>query len=113
MAIFTEDTSFRYVVQYNDNSIVLTNVPSVSATWQNPKDIDIRVQYLNPSTLSYEGTRQYTSSYSFDSVDVSSSFWDRGDSVNIAILIVLLCFSVIFIGNIFTKFLRPGGAFFG
>lgn len=113
MAIYTDDLSFKYVVQYNDNSIVLTNVPSVSATWQNPRSIDIRVQYLNPSTLSYEATREYTSSYTFDLVDVSNSFWDRGDCVNISILIVLLCFSVIFIGNIFTKFLRPGGVFFG
>ena len=111
--IFVNDTDYKYVVSRSDNYIVLTNQRNVNASYQNPVEIETFTQYLYPSTYSYEGVQTITTSRRYDEIEVSDSFWDRSDMP--IIFCSYFCFMVIFIFiiNIFTKLLRPGGVFFG
>lgn len=107
--IFVNNTDFKYLVSRSDNYLILTNVPSVNASYNNPADIDTLVQYIYPSTYSYESTLTVSSSKSYDRIDVTDSFWERADSVNIMFGGFFILFLFVFIFNQFTKLVRSGG----
>lgn len=111
--IYVNDTDYKYVVSRSDNYIVLTNQKNVSASYQNPVEIDTLTQYLYPSTYFYEGVQTVTTNRSYDSVEVTDDFWARSDMPLIFTSYFCMLFILIFIINIFTKLLRPGGVFFG
>lgn len=104
---------FCYLVSVNDNFVVLTDVPSVTAGIDSPRSIDIIYQYLNPSTITIESTTTYRSSQDFTEVDVDSSFYSRSDCPSIINCSLLLIFTALFLFNGVTRFIKKGGIVFG
>lgn len=104
---------YKYVVGVSDNYIILTNQPRVNADWQNPQTIDIIYQYLDPSFITIENTRQYTSTTIFTPIENSQSFFARPDSLDLIKVQVILIFMILFFLNGLTKFVHKGGVFFG
>lgn len=107
--MFVNDTSYKYVVTRSDNYLILTDVPSASGNYQNPDTINTFTQYIYPSTLCFEGTQDITGTRYFESINVTDSFWERADSVFIFFGGFLITFIFVFIFNIFSKLVRPGG----
>lgn len=105
--------NYKYIVGVSDNYLVLTNCPSVNASYQNPQTIDIIYQYLNPSFLTVEGTRTYSSSTLFEQIETSQSFFARSDCLDLIVVQVILIFMILFFLNGLTKFVHKGGVFFG
>lgn len=104
---------FCYLVSVNDNFVVLTDVPSVTAGIDSPRSIDIIYQYLNPSTITIESTTTYRSSQDFTEVDVDSFFYSRADCPSIINCSLLLIFTALFLFNGVTRFIKKGGIVFG
>lgn len=105
--------SYKYVVGISDNYLILANRSSVTASWDNPKTIDVVYQYLNPSFLTVEATRQFTTTTYFSEVDTSQSFFARADSLDLIKAQMIIIFFVIFVLNGLTRFVKKGGVFFG
>lgn len=98
---------FEYVVSVSDNYVCLTDQPSASN-----ETIDVIYQYNIPSHLVIEDTRtygQYQSLVSFDRVETSTDFYDRGDCS--LILIAGLCVTVLVckVINMVTEFVSKDG----
>lgn len=110
MIFVNEDyNNYKYLVEASDNYVVLSNSSYVEGDWQNPDTIDVIYQYIKPSTLTIEGTQTYTTTKSFDRVEISNDFWDRGDSPTIFGYAVLVTFLALYIINILTKVVKRGG----
>ena len=113
MYVPEEYSNFKYVVNYGNNYIVLTNRSQVSASFQNPVDIPIIVQYFVPSTCTYRTTQSFTNDRTFSQIEVGSSFYDRADCPQLIsatfciLLVVAYCF------NGFTRLFKKGGVLFG
>lgn len=106
--------SYKYVVDISDNYLVLAKQSSVNASWDNPRSIDVVYQYLNPSFLTVEATRTFTSNTVFSEVDeTSQSFFARADCNDIISSQFLVIFFVVFVLNALTRFVKKGGVFFG
>lgn len=105
--------NYKYVVGISDNYLILANRSSVTASWDNPKTIDVVYQYLNPSFLTVEATRQFTTTTYFSEVDTSQSFFARADSLDLIKVQMIVIFFVIFVLNGLTRFVKKGGVFFG
>lgn len=105
--------NYKYVVGISDNYLILANRSSVTASWDNPKMIDVIYQYLNPSFLTVEATRQFTTTTYFSEVDTSQSFFARADSLDLIKVQMIVIFFVIFVLNGLTRFVKKGGVFFG
>lgn len=107
-----EYANYNNLVEVGNNYIVLTNRSSVNGDWQNPDEINVIYQYLEPSTLVIEDTMSFTTSKYFTEIETSQDFYDRADCHEIlgsAFLFILLS---IFIINGITKFVVKGGVFF-
>lgn len=114
MIFVNEDyTNYKYLVEVSDNYIVLTNSSNVNGEWQNPDTINVIYQFIKPSTLTIEGTRTYTSTQSFNRVEVSDDYWTRGDVPEILSISLMVTFLFVFILNGLTRILKKGGIFFG
>lgn len=111
--LYVPDENYRYLISSSDNYVVLTNVPSANGSYNNPDYIDTLTVYLKPSTFSFYDEKGYTSTRTFIQVEVSDSFWNRGDVPEILCGFGVLLFLLLLILNIFGKLLRPGGVFFG
>lgn len=110
MIFVNEDyDNYKYLVEASDNYVVLTNSSYVEGDWQNPDEIDVIYQYIKPSTMVIEATQTYTTTKSFDRVEISSEFWDRGDSPMIFGYAVLVTFLSLYIINILTRVVKRGG----
>lgn len=105
--------NYKYVVGISDNYLILANRSSVTASWDNPKTIDVVYQYLNPSFLTVEATRQFTTTTYFSEVDTSQSFFARADCLDLVKAQMIVIFFVIFVLNGLTRFVKKGGVFFG
>ena len=106
--------NYKYVVSASDNYMVLTDESSVHGSWDSPQSIDVVYQYLNPSFLTFESTRQFTNTQYFPVIDDSSqSFFARADCNDIILSQFLVIFFVIFVLNGLTRFVKKGGIFFG
>lgn len=106
-------SNYKYVVGISDNYLILSKQSSVNADWNNPKTIDVIYQYLNPSFLTVEATRTFTSVTNFSEIETSQSFFARNDCLDIIKVQFLVIFFMIFILNALTRFVRKGGVFFG
>lgn len=114
MMFVNEDYSnYKYVVGLSDNYLVLSKQSNVNASVLNPVTIDVVYQYLNPSFLTVEATRTFTSSTIFSEVETSQSFFARSDSLDLIKVQVILIFMILFFLNGLTRFVRKGGVFFG
>lgn len=110
MIFVNEDyDNYKYLVEASDNYVVLSNSSYVEGDWQNPDTIDVIYQYIKPSTMVIETTQTYTTTKSFDRVEISSDFWDRGDSPTIFGYAVLVTFLTLYIINILTRVVKRGG----
>lgn len=110
MIFVNEDyDNYKYLVEASDNYVVLSNSSSVHGDWQNPDEINVIYQYIKPSTVVIEGTQTYTTEKYFDRVEISSNFWDRGDSPTIFGYAVLVTFLALYIINILTRIVKRGG----
>lgn len=105
--------NYKYVVGISDNYLILTKQSQVSASWDNPRTIDVVYQYLNPSFLTIEATRTFTTTTVFSEIDTSQSFYARADCLDIIKVQFLVIFFVVFIFNAMTRFVRKGGVIFG
>lgn len=105
--------NYKYVVGNSDNYLVLAKQSSVNADWNNPKTIDVVYQYLNPSFISFEATRTFTTNTYFSEIETSQSFFARADCNQIISSQSLVIFLVIFVLNGITRFIKKGGIFFG
>lgn len=106
-------SQYKYVVGISDNYLILSKQSSVSADWNNPTTIDVVYQYLNPSFLTVEATRTFTTTTTFSEIDASNSFFARADSLDLIKVQVILIFMILFFINGLTRFVRKGGVFFG
>lgn len=113
MYVNEEYSQYKYVVGISDNYLILAKQPNVVADWNNPKTIDVVYQYLNPSFLTVEATRTFTSTTVFSEVETSQSFFARADSLDLIKVQMIVIFFVIFVLNALTRFVRKGGVFFG
>lgn len=114
MMFVNEDYSdYKYVVGISDNYLILAKQSQVNASWDNPRTIDIIYQYLNPSFLTVESSRTFTSSTTFTQIDTSQSFFARSDSLDIIKVQVIIIFMLLFFINGLTKFVHKGGVIFG
>lgn len=111
MFVKEEYASYDNLVEVSDNYIVLTNRASVTADWQNPNEINVIYQYLEPSELVIEDTMTFTTSRSFESIETSQNFYDRADCHEILLSGFLISFLCCFIINGITKFMVKGGIF--
>ena len=111
MSIFINEDyyNYKYLVEASDNYFVLTNSASTNGSWESPDEIDVVYQYIKPSTLTVEGSQTFTTTKSFDKVDLSSDFWERADSPAIFSVSILVIFCTLFILNIFTRIVKRGG----
>lgn len=105
--------NYKYVVGISDNYLILSKRSSVIASWDNPQTIDVIYQYLNPSFLTVEATRQFTTTTYFSEVDTSQNFFARADSLDLIKVQMIIIFFVIFVLNGLTRFVKKGGVFFG
>lgn len=105
--------NYKYVVGISDNYLILAKVDHVTADWNNQKTIDVVYQYLNPSFLTVEATRTFTTTTYFSEVETSQSFFARADSLDLIKVQMIVIFFVIFVLNALTRFVRKGGVFFG
>lgn len=105
--------SYKYVVSYHDNYIVLTNRSSISASWDNVQTVPIIYQYFKPSTYTFDGFTTFNSSRSFEEIEISHSEFDRADYPEILQSQFFVIFFILFILNGLTKFVKRGGIFFG
>lgn len=106
-----EYANYDNLVEASDNYIVLTNRASVNGSWDDPNEINVIYQYLEPSELVIEDTMTFTSSRSFESIDISNDFYDRADCHEILFSGFLISFLCCFIINGITKFVVKGGIF--
>lgn len=113
MYVNEEYSEYNYVVGISDNYLILAKQPNVVADWNNPKTIDVVYQYLNPSFLTVEATRTFTTTTVFSEVETSQSFFARSDSLDLIKVQVILIFMILFFLNGLTRFVRKGGVFFG
>lgn len=113
MFVNDDYTQFKYVVGISDNYLILAKVDHVNADWNNQKTIDVVYQYLNPSFLTVEATRTFSSTTYFSEVETSQSFYSRADCLDIIKVQMIVIFFVLFIINALTRFVRKGGVFFG
>lgn len=114
MMFVNEDYSnYKYVVGISDNYLILAKQSSVNASWDNPRTIDVVYQYLNPSFLTVEATRTFTTITTFSEIETSQSFFARADSLDLIKVQVILIFMILFFLNGLTKFVHKGGVFFG
>lgn len=105
--------SYRYVVSYSDNFVVLSNSSSVNASWDSPRTIDTVIQYIKPSSLSIPSEQTFTSSRTFSRIDVNSDLESRADYPEIMTATFCIGFFVVFLINGLTKLVKKGGIFFG
>jgi len=105
--------NYNKVVSVSDNYVVLSKTSIVNADWQNPRTIDVIIQYFKPSFLTIEDTRTYTSNQQFNSISVDDNFYSRSDCLDIIVVQFLVIFFVIFCLNGLTRFVKKGGIFFG
>lgn len=103
-----EYTNFDNLVEVSDNYIVLTNRASVNGSWENPTEINVIYQYLEPSELVIEDTMTFNTSRSFESIETSQDFYDRADCHEILLSGFLISFLCCFIINGITKFVVKG-----
>lgn len=113
MFVNEEYSNYKYVVGISDNYLILAKQSQVNADWNNPKTIDVVYQYLNPSFLTVEATRTFTTTTAFSEIDTSQSFFARSDSLDLIKVQVILIFMILFFLNGLTKFVHKGGVFFG
>lgn len=113
MFVSNDYKNYKYVVETSDNYLVLTNQSSINASWESPRTINVVYQYLEPSFLTIESTRTYSSSRSFDQVETSQSFYSRADFPEILVCQFLIIFFCLFVINGITRFVKKGGIFFG
>lgn len=105
--------NYKYLVDHSDNYVVLSNSRSVSGTYNEPDSADVIIQYFKPSTYTITSSINFYNSREFETVDVSSDFYDRADCPSIMNTIYLSIFFILFILNGLTKFVKKGGIFFG
>lgn len=105
--------NYKYVVGISDNYLILSKVDHVTADWNNQKTIDVIYQYLNPSFLTIEATRTFSSNTYFSDIETSQSFYARADAPALILCQFLVIFFTIFVLNGLTRFVRKGGVFFG
>lgn len=113
MFVNDDYSSYQYLVGISDNYVILAKTSSVTADWQNPKTIDVIYQYLNPSFVTIEDTRTFSSSQTFERIETSQSFFARSDSLDLIKVQVILIFMILFFLNGLTRFVKKGGVFFG
>lgn len=105
--------NYKYVVGISDNYLILAKQDHVIADWNNQKTIDVVYQYLNPSFLTVEATRTFSSTTYFSDVDTSQSFFARADCLDLIKAQMIIIFFTIFVLNGLTRFVKKGGVFFG
>lgn len=106
--------NYNYVVGISDNYLILAKQDHVNADWNNQKTIDVIYQYLNPSFLTIEATRTFSTTTYFTQIDENSqSFFARADCNDIIQSQFFIIFFVIFVLNGLTRFVKKGGVFFG
>lgn len=105
--------NYKYLVKASDNYIILSNDNYASGTWENPDSINIIYQYIKPSILTIEGQMEFTNEETFERVETTSNYWDRGDACELTIAGLGILFFILFIINALTRFVRKGGIFFG
>lgn len=105
--------NYKYVVSYHDNYVVLTNRRSVTASWDNVQNVPVIYQYFVPSIYTFPSVSSFSSSRTFEEIEVSSDYYDRADCPQLTTCILGIIFFVLFILNGITKFVKKGGIFFG
>lgn len=105
--------NYKYMVEAYDNYIILSNDSYVNGSWEDPDTIDVIYQYIKPSTLTIESEMSFTSTRDFTKVDLSTNYWDRGDTCEILTATFIIIFFLLFIINGLTRFVKKGGVFFG
>lgn len=114
MMFVNEDyLDYKYVVGVSDNYLILAKQPYVNADWNNQRTIDVIYQFFDPSFVTIEATRTFSSYTTFSEIDVSDSFFARADSLDLIKVQVILIFMILFFLNGLTRFVRKGGVFFG
>lgn len=113
MFVNNDYLDYKYIVDVSDNYVCLAKRSSVSADWQHPITIDVIYQYLNPSIITLESSKTFSSSQQFSLVDVSDNFFERADCPQIITCELLVIFFIMFVLNALTRFVRKGGVFFG
>lgn len=106
-------TNYKYLVEVNDNYVVLSNSSYANGDWQNPDTIDVIYQYLEPSFLVIEDTKTYNTSVSFNEIETSQSFYARADCLELIRTQFYILFFILFLFNALTRFVRKGGVIFG
>lgn len=106
-------SSYKYLVDYDDNFVVLTNHRVVSGSFDNPNEYDVIIQYFKPSTYTIATSRITRSTQEFESIEVSSDFYDRADCPELMICIFICIFFILFLVNGVTRLVKRGGIFFG
>lgn len=107
--IYTDDSSYKYLVTYGDNYVVLSKRSSVTADYMQPYNLPVKIQYFYPSYYSLETTRTFTTSTQFNQIQVTDDVWHSPDCFQGFVLTFILIYFCCFIFNGFTRFVRKGG----
>lgn len=113
MFVNSEYLAYDNVVEFGDNYICLTKKTSVNGTWDNPVNIDVIYQYIEPSILTIPSTKTFTHSETFEAIETSDNFFDRADCPQIVVCNFSVIFFILFFLNGLTRFVKKGGVFFG
>lgn len=113
MYVDSNHLNYKYVYNLSDNYIVLCNRSNINGSFDNPQTVNLHVQYLYPSTLSYDYSEVVRSSRALTEIDVSDNFYARADCPQLILAIFVCIFYVLFIINGLTRFVKRGGVFFG
>lgn len=103
-----EYRNYNKLVGVGDNYIILTNKTSAEN-----EQISIIYQYIKPSTMVIEGTRNVYGYTEYKRIETTDNFWARGDAPEIVIAGIVTMFLLLFIINGVTKLVKKGGIFFG
>lgn len=102
-------SSYKYVVEYSDNFLVLSNQRRVQGTYEDPESINVLVKYFQPSDFSFMTSKIFYNYQTFDTISTSDDDMDRADIpqvIQTAFIIVLL---TIFIYHIVSRIFVRGG----
>lgn len=114
MFVNADYTNYKYVISVSDNYVVLTNRSSVNGSWDNPQTLSVIYQYLKPSFLVIEGERSFSTSQTFEQIDISDNDFERADYCDFFNSSMLFLAVIVFtILNSISRLVKKGGVING
>lgn len=106
--------TYKYLVDYNDNYVVLARDSYADGDYQFPDTIDVKIQYFSPCTQVLSSSRTYYNHTNFVDIssEISNSFIYSRDYIPLISLSLFIVILLMFIFNGLTRLIKRGGVLF-